>query len=228
MSNKELWLKELAKIQRRIKRLEKRGYSFPEYSKPELPKRVTQKELERMRTEYTPQKLYKQAEYKTKAGETVSGYQGRKLERQESARKGQATKRKRAYQKQIENAPRISSVMYSNLREFLSQLSTVQYKGIRRGYSEVIYEKKESAIELLSLLDSTISTEGEQSVFTRLEAQATELQSAMNDLYLASTQEQVNASSVRIATIIKGESLTLSESESFTEINEGLESIDIV
>ncbi len=228
MSNKELWLKELAKIQRRIKRLEKRGYSFPEYNKPELPKRVTQKELERMRTEYTPQKLYKQAEYKTKAGETVSGYQGRKLERQESARKGQATKRKRAYQKQIENAPRISSVMYSNLREFLSQLSTVQYKGIRRGYSEVIYEKKESAIELLSLLDSTIATEGEQSVFTRLEAQATELQSAMNDLYLASTQEQVNASSVRIATIIKGESLTLSESESFTEINEGLESIDIV
>lgn len=228
MSNKELWLKELAKIQRRIKRLEKRGYSFPEYSKPELPKRVTQKELERMRTEYTPQKLYKQAEYKTKAGETVSGYQGRKLERQESARKGQATKRKREYQKQIENAPRISSVMYSNLREFLSQLSTVQYKGIRRGYSEVIYEKKESAIELLSLLDSTIATEGEQSVFTRLEAQATELQSAMNDLYLASTQEQVNASSVRIATIIKGESLTLSESESFTEINEGLESIDIV
>lgn len=228
MSNKELWLKELAKIQRRIKRLEKRGYSFPEYNKPELPKRVTQKELERMRTEYTPQKLYKQAEYKTKAGETVSGYQGRKLERQESTRKGQATKRKRAYQKQIENAPRISSVMYSNLREFLSQLSTVQYKGIRRGYSEVIYEKKESAIELLSLLDSTIATEGEQSVFTRLEAQATELQSAMNDLYLASTQEQVNASSVRIATIIKGESLTLSESESFTEINEGLESIDIV
>lgn len=228
MSNKELWLKELAKIQRRIKRLEKRGYSFPEYNKPELPKRVTQKELERMRTEYTPQKLYKQAEYKTKAGETVSGYQGRKLERQESTRKGQATKRKRAYQKQIENAPRISSVMYSNLREFLSQLSTVQYKGIRRGYSEVIYEKKESAIELLSLLDSTIATEGEESVFTRLEAQATELQSAMNDLYLASTQEQVNASSVRIATIIKGESLTLAESESFTEINEGFESVDIV
>lgn len=228
MSNKELWLKELAKIQKRIKRLEKRGYSFPEYHKPELPKRVTQKELERMRTEYTPQKLYKQAEYKTKAGETVSGYQGRKLERQESARKGQATKRKREYQKQIENAPRISSVMYSNLREFLSQLSTVQYKGIRRGYSEVIYEKKESAIELLSLLDSTIATEGEQSVFTRLEAQATELQSAMNDLYRASTQPQVNTVTVQIATIIKGESLTLSESESFTEINEGFESIDIV
>lgn len=228
MSNKELWLKELAKIQRRIKRIEKRGYSFPEYKKPELPKRVTQKELERMRNEYTTPKLYQQAEYKTKAGETVSGYQGRKLEKQESARKGQATKRKRAYQKQIENAPKISSVMNSKLREFLNQLSTVQYKGIRRGYSEVIYEKKESALDLLSLLDSVIATEGEESVFTRLEAQATELQGAMNDLYLASTQEQVNASSVRIATIIKGESLTLAESESFTEMNEGLESIDIV
>lgn len=228
MSNKELWLKELAKIQKRIKRLEKRGYSFPEYKKPELPKRVTQKELERMRTEYTPQKLYKQAEYKTKAGETVSGYQGRKLERQESARKGQATRRKRAYQKQIENAPRISSVMYANLREFLSQLSTVQYKGIRRGYSAVIYEKKEVATNLITLLDTTIANDGEQNVFARLEENATELQSAMNDLYLASTQEQVNASSVRIATIIKGESLTLAESESFTEINEGFESVDIV
>lgn len=221
MSNKELWLKELAKIQRRIKRLEKRGYSFPDYKKPELPKRVTQKELERMRTEYTPQKLYKQAEYKTKAGETVSGYQGRKLERQESTRKGQATRRKRAYQKQIENAPRISSIMYGNLREFLVQLSTVSYKSTARAskFADVIYDKKEKASALLNLLDECIAKDGEVEVFARLEENATELTDAMNNMYMASDQDQVFISAVAIATIIKGSSLTLEDSITYTEIN---------
>lgn len=228
MSNKELWLKELKRIKSFVHRAEKRGYTFPEFKEPSIPKRVTKTELQRMRTEYTPTKLYKQAEYKTKAGETVSGYQGRKLERQQSSRKGQATKRKRAFEKQAQYAPKISSVMYANLREFLVQLSTISYKGIHRGYNDVLYYKKEVASELLTLLDTTIASDGEQAVFTRLEENAIELQSAMNDLYLASTQEQINASAVRIATIIKGESLTMAESEAFTDINESFESIDIV
>lgn len=220
MTNKELWLKELNRIKSFVHRASKRGYIFDQNVIPEMPKRITKSEVEKIKG-ITPQKLYKQAEFVVPhSGEIVSGTQGRKIERQIASRKSEATKRARAIEKQAD-LPKISSVMYSNLREFLIQLSTVSYKSTSRAskFADVIYDKKEKASALLNLLDECIAKEGEVSVLSRLEAEAPALTDAMNNMYMASDQDQVFVSAVAIATIIKGSSLTLEDAITYTEID---------
>lgn len=220
MTNKELWLKEQKRIKSFVHRASKRGYIFEQNVIPEMPKRISKAEIEKIKG-ITPQKLYKQAEFVVPhSGEIVSGTQGRRIEKQIATRKGEATKRARAIERQAD-LPKISSVMYSNLREFLVQLSTISYKSTGRAskFASVIYDKKEKASALLNLLDECIAKEGEVSVLSRLEAHATELTDAMNNMYLASDQDQVFISAVAIATIIKGSSLTLEDAITYTEID---------
>lgn len=231
-SNQLQWQKELKRIKSFIKRAEKRGYTFKDYKMPEArPKRITKKMLQELKSETTPAKLYKQAEYKdSTTQETLSGYAGRKRERQKASKKAQRTRRVNKYKERTEEAPRISSTIYINLRESLRELATTEYKGARRNlrWADVMYAKKENAQSLLSLLDTKIAEEGESSVFQRLEENAEEIQNAISNMYLASTQEQVNASAVSIATVINGGSLSVQDSINYTDLTETLQGLDLV
>lgn len=93
--------KQQERINRFIKRAEKRGYTFQEGIVPEMPKRVTRKALEEIKRINAP-KLYAKSEYYRPAYESdygyhydelrLSGKERRKLERKASARKGQETR----------------------------------------------------------------------------------------------------------------------------------------
>lgn len=231
-SNQLQWQKELKRIKSFIKRAEKRGYTFKDYKIPEAtPKRVTKKMLQELKSETTPTKLYKQAEYKDPTTqETLSGYAGRERERQRASKKGQRTRRATEYKKRAEEAPRISSTIYINLRESLRELATTEYKGTRRNlrWADVMYAKKENAQSLLSLLDAKIAEEGESALFQRLEEHSEEIQNALSYMYLASTQEQVFASSVAIGTVINGGSLTVDQAINYTDIDEIVQGLHIV
>lgn len=92
---KQAFAKELSRIRKFISRATKRGYSFEEVTLPKTPKRVTQKAVERLKKQYTPEKLYTQAIYKTPTGVQVSGLEGRKYERKTAAEKAAATRARR-------------------------------------------------------------------------------------------------------------------------------------
>lgn len=225
----EEWKKVIASTKRFIKGAEKRGYKF-DWQEPELPEHVSPKKLRELKWSTQRQKLYQRAEYTAPSGEILSGYQGQTFERKRSAKKGQETRRKKEFQKRAQEAPRISSTIYKNLRDSLVELSTTEYKGARRNlrWADVMYAKKENAQSLLSLLDSKIAQVGEYELFSRLEEKAPEIQGYLSNLYLASTQEQVNSSAVALATLINGETLTVQESANYTDFAEQLQGLDLV
>ena len=82
--------KEIKRINRFIKRAEKRGFTF-DVKLPTIKKRVTKKDIDKAKS-LTPEKLYKSASYKTETGKIVPGTEGRKIERSRAAKKGARTK----------------------------------------------------------------------------------------------------------------------------------------
>lgn len=102
----DLYNKERRRIKQFIKRAEKRGYIFPKNALPKIPKTIKRESLNRLKN-ITPKQLYKKAKYKSPLSDNkiVSGEEGRRLERKESARKAQQT-RKRNKEKKNQNTYR--------------------------------------------------------------------------------------------------------------------------
>lgn len=106
--------KERRRIQQFVRRAEKRGYEFNKNVVPQMPKRVTQKSLEKIR-QLKPAELYKQASYGGEAtfGEIVTGTEGKKAERKASAIKAAET---RKLTKQLkEQANQLNDVDFDNI-----------------------------------------------------------------------------------------------------------------
>jgi hypothetical protein len=78
---------QLKRVRSFIRRAEKRGYEFPEELKSNLPSLSTQK----LRS-LTPEKLYKQSQYRLDEELTISGERGRQIERTLSAKKSFRTR----------------------------------------------------------------------------------------------------------------------------------------
>lgn len=85
--------KERSRIQRFIKRAEKRGYVFEDNVIPDIPKNITSGSI-RMLQKLTPKELYNRAhklDYET--GEVISGQVGRDIERSQAAKKSAQTRK---------------------------------------------------------------------------------------------------------------------------------------
>ena len=94
---KQEYMKQRRRIQRFLSSAKKRGYSF-DYSLPSIPKKITEGSIRKLK-EVTPKKLYEKATFTgtSETGEvvTVSGRQGRNIERSKSAAKAVATRKSR-------------------------------------------------------------------------------------------------------------------------------------
>lgn len=97
--------KELRRLQRAVKRIEKRGYTFGKLPFKELkqPKPASIERLQAIKTK----DLYKYASYETEAG-TISGTERRKQERKESARKALETRRQNEAKRRREESDKVS------------------------------------------------------------------------------------------------------------------------
>ena len=85
--------KERSRIQRFIKRAEKRGYVFEDNIIPDIPKNITAGSIRRLQ-KLTPKELYNRArklDYET--GEAVPGQVGRDIERSQAAKKATQTRK---------------------------------------------------------------------------------------------------------------------------------------
>lgn len=115
--------KERQRIQRQIRRMERRAYDVPELL-PEIPKRITKasvNKLKKITTEY----LYSKSRYiDVETGEILTGKEGRKQERKESARRSAQTRRERKESEQRAQA-RPQPAPVTDYVDFTSQVFTV-------------------------------------------------------------------------------------------------------
>lgn len=93
--NQKAYQKERRRLLQAVRRAEKQGYVFPEDVVPELPKRVTKKQLEKIQ-KIKPKQLYKKAEFVyQETGETVPAEQRRQEVKQEAIIKSKETRKRK-------------------------------------------------------------------------------------------------------------------------------------
>ncbi len=213
--NQQAWKKELKRLQQFIRRAKKRGYTFSEDVIPETPKRITKKQLSKIKG-INPQTLYEQAEfYNPETGETISGVEGRKFERKRSAKKAQLTKAIKQTQNTKISLPKQTDLVLQNIRDLINQ-----YAPSSLWSNYWMQKKEEDKNKLQSLLDNAIAQEGENVVAERLENYAGDIERIINSILYGSDEEQVQFDLVEFATIIKGRSLTQQESSELTDLME--------
>ena len=93
--NQKAYQKERRRLLQAVRRAEKQGYIFPEDIVPELPKRVTKKQLEKIQ-KIKPKQLYKKAEFVYKeTGEIVPAEQRKQEVKQEAIIKAKETRKRK-------------------------------------------------------------------------------------------------------------------------------------
>lgn len=115
--------KERQRIQRQIRRMERRAYDVPELL-PEIPKRITKASVNRLK-KITTEYLYSKSRYiDVETGEILTGKEGRKQERKESAQRAAQTRRERKESEQRAQA-RPQPTPVTDYVDFTAQVFTV-------------------------------------------------------------------------------------------------------
>lgn len=112
--------KERQRIQRQINRMINRGYIVPENLLPPIPKTLTKASVRRL-TKIDTKTIYRKSQYlDIETGELLTGEQGRKNERSESARRAAQTRKERKLPIPPTPLPSITDVVIGN---YLAQLN---------------------------------------------------------------------------------------------------------
>lgn len=202
--NQREWEKELKRIKQFIRRAEKRGFSF-DIELPERPKAVRKSHIQGLK-ELTPPKLYGRATYRTPEGETISGYQGRQLERRQAAAK--AVKPKKPSIK----VPRLQDILIYNIRTIIEEFTPDD------NWSEFWKQKKMHDQNVLKLIfERALRTYGKAEVAKRIQDKAPEINDIIMYIMYGSKEEDVTKRIVEFAELLKGEHLTWEENAALTE-----------
>ena len=223
--NQQEWKKELKRLNQFIKRAEKRGYIFDENIIPETPERVTKKKLSEIK-QINADVLYNTAKYFDKeTGQTISGLEGRRIERRKSAQKAAQTKKFKTQSNAPEKPilPKESDIVLRNIEEMIAN-----WQPLLNWSNYFIEAKKQDKTTLTNILQQAISETGREEIAKRLQNAATNIIDTVERILYSSDEEQVNLDLVDIATIIKGRSLTPEESINLTESAEYFEEQEIL
>ena len=233
------WKKEVARIKRAINSLEKRGFTV-DYTFPEMPEHISPKKLAELRSETTPVKMLSRSTYVTKEGEIISGRQAQTEMHKKAGRKGALTRKRREHQERTQKdwrqrfedrrtAYQAGQIFWRLKRELEKWTSAdpidVRLLNRHPEFAQVVYAKKNNANALLQLLEDRINAEGLDAVMTDLTYHADSINSALQDYNRASKSGDVEDATVRLATLLKGSSLTQEESKVFTEMSESLKGV---
>ena len=222
------------RLNRFYKSASARGYVWDKSFTPDIPKVVTEASVRRLK-KLTPESLYKKAykiaDYET--GELISGEKARKQERKESARKAAETRKKNKLKKEINEAlktdtkgfykeeiktdyPLATDVIINN---FMSQIDQWESKTM---WSDDFKRIKEDDKNILkNIIEGAINDQGREAVALRIEENANELNglfaeilygSGSTEHHLQSGRKQVQLDLQRVASIVRGRSLTPRES----------------
>lgn len=212
--NQKAFQKERRRLLQAIRRAEKQGYIFPEDIVPELPKRVTNKQLEKIQ-KIKPKQLYKKAEFVyQETGELVPAEQRKQEVKQEAIRKAKETRKRK---KKITTPyvptyyPTISII--DTIRDRITELT-------REAKPPIPIENRKN--ELLAIFEDNVTlfsdniTEYEH----YLEAHESEIAELLNVISYDSNAEQISATFVTLGRILNMRALSMSQAENLSMMAE--------
>ena len=121
------YYKQRKRIQNFISRAKKRGYVFEENILPNVPKKITQASVNRLKN-LTAKELYKKGWYvQPTTGEAVEGLRGRFYERQKAAEKAKQTRKERIIARFIEQQADLDALNQTHDDWFDDDISEVDY-----------------------------------------------------------------------------------------------------
>lgn len=199
-----------------IRRAEKRGFVFPDFTMPDRPNKITRKavkELER----WTPQKFYEKGYYRTSwTGEVVPAVTGRKMERQAAYRRGVEHRESPNYTEPA-GPPRIEDKILRAVEELIDRFPDPEQTGYMTSWQLEISERHYS--QLKNLFETQIALNGRAVTAMRLNAAGQEIvELAEKIMYGDSKDAEFQMDINAFAIIIKGEALSLDESERMQEL----------
>lgn len=212
--NQKAFQKERIRLLQAVRRAEKQGYIFPEDIVPELPKRVTKKQLEKIQ-KTKPKHLYKKAEFFYKeTGEIVPAEQRKQEVKQEAIRKAKET-RKRKKKISIPSVPTYYPTIsiIDTIRDRITELT-------REAKPPIPIENRKN--ELLAIFEDNVAlfsdniTEYEH----YLEAHESEIAELLNVISYDSNAEQISASFVALGRLLNMQSLSMSQAENLSMMAE--------
>ena len=225
--------KQRKRLQAIIRRGEKKGYQFEENLIPGRPKRVTKKQLEKIKG-IKAEQLYKKAIYiDYDTGEIKSAEEQRKEVRQEGQKKAQRTKRDRQRKEEIKK--QLEQKYYDTLPDYeepyepepyyptISIIDTIRARlerleRISNDKRIVIDERKRG---LIAIFDDTIEQYEDLHAYEEyLRAHEEDISELINEISYESVSEKVEQSFVNLARILNQGSLSLIQAESISRMSE--------
>lgn len=211
--NQKAYQKERRRLLQAVRRAEKQGYIFPEDIVPELPKRVTNKQLEKIQ-KTKPKQLYKKAEFVYReTGEVVPAEQRKQEVKQEAIRKAKETRKRN---KKISTPsvptyyPTISII--DTIRDRISELT-------REAKPPIPIENRKN--ELLSIFEDNVTFDDNIIEYEHyLEAHESEIAELLNVISYDSNAEQISASFVSLGRILNMQALSMSQAENLSMMAE--------
>lgn len=247
--------KQLARVNKLVKSLESRGYGIESkiLNKLNKPEKIRKYHVEALK-KITPDFLYKHSIYAIN-GKAVAGVVGRDIERSKAAKKGVATKkrnesfrkRKEAFEKGLKQSKSRDEFFKGREKErgyggggsfsgnVLSRVLSMCEDWIPHPYwSKWFAEIKENdKNDLQYMIFEQIGKYGEDVVAERLDKNANEVFTLVEEILYGSGTEgleasfgrraYINAAFAMLATILKGEPLTKEESIHYTDLTEKAE-----
>ena len=208
--NQKAYQKERKRLLQTVRRAEKQGYIFPEDIVPELPKRVTKKQLEKIQ-KTKPKQLYKKAEFVYKeTGKVVPAEQRKQEVKQEAIRKAKET-RKRKKKISIPSVPTISII--DIIRDRISELT-------REAKPPIPIENRKN--ELLAIFEDTVTLYSDNlyELEHYLMVHESEIAELLNVISYDSNAEQISASFVALGRLLNMQSLSMSQAENLSMMAE--------
>lgn len=242
--NQLAWKKEEQRIRRFIKNAEKRGFVFDKFALPSKPARITAKQLSLIKS-IRPETLYATASYKVPGtSQIVSGLEGRRIERSAAAKKGKVRSSSMRTPSGRRDDPTVTDtggqafsaeelarkheaeVVLRNVREIIREWEP----GITWSAGMKVAKRSDRNI-LSSILEAAIAQWGEEEVVRRLQNSAEDINHLLDVVLYESGggegfntgRERAQAALVRMASILKGERLTLEERIEYSEAEEAFE-----
>ena len=213
--NQKAYQKERRRLLQAVRRAEKQGYIFPDDIVPELPKRVTKKRIEYIKS-IKPSDLYKQAEFVYQdTGEVVPAEQRKQEVKQEAIRKAKET-RKRKKKISKSRVPTSSVPTYYPTIDVIDSLRVRLSELTREAMPPIPIEARKN--ELIMIFEDTVTLYSDNIIELEhyLMAHEREIATLLDVISHDSDAEEVSASFVRLGRLLNMQSLSMKQAENLS------------
>lgn len=217
--NQKAWEKEIARIERFMKKASRRGYVFDEDIIPDRPARITKKRLSALKS-MRGMKLYEKSRFYTPTGAILPGSSGPAYEKSHKLKL---------------NPPKQADIIRANMEDLLKRftcyaeiMEMINSWTPKPEWSSQFAElKRQDKDKAKNIIEGQIRLQGEDTIAKRIQDNCSEITDLVwYILYGASGKEKDNgdfmqAELTRLATILKGQSLTPEEARNLHDMAEG-------